>query len=67
MSEEKEKICPMPLMRECIEKKCAWWDYFIGSCAILNISRHGAAGSLEVMKKESLAARQQGSEGKTKL
>lgn len=64
MSEEKEKICPMPLMRECIEKKCAWWDDFIGSCAILNISRHGATGSFEFLKRKRKADIEGGQEGK---
>jgi len=46
------------------DRECAWWDDFIGSCAILNISKHGASGSLDVMKKKSLATRHEGTEGK---
>lgn len=36
----------------CKKEDCSWWDDFAGHCAILSISRHGAEGSFDVVKKE---------------
>ena len=66
MSKEGKKICPLSFSatpnqdesRSCYEKACGWWDEFTGHCAILSISRHGAEGSFEVLKKEQKADRE---------
>ena len=49
------KYCPLKLIKGvgfCEKERCAWWDDFTGHCAILSISRHGALGSLMLLRKK---------------
>lgn len=56
---EKEKYCPLRFRvhypeseKQCIKKKCAWWDNITGLCAITVIARFGSEGSFYRHRQE---------------